>query len=162
TLALGMPPSPASAGMADAVPAPATGWLAGKSVLVVDDVATNRMVAAAYLQSLGVRVSEAASGQAALSALKQALPDLVLLDMNMPGLDGLETLRRIRDLTGPTTRLPVIAMTADAMEEQRQHYLASGVDGYLAKPILPERLAEELNRQLCPGNQGPTSANSGR
>jgi CheY-like chemotaxis protein len=71
--------------------------------------------------------------------------DLVLLDMNMPGMDGTETLQRIRAMPG-RTRLAVIAMTADATEEHRRRYLAAGMDGYLAKPLTPESVAEMLAR----------------
>jgi CheY-like chemotaxis protein len=71
--------------------------------------------------------------------------DLVLLDMNMPGMDGTETLQRIRAMPG-RTRLAVIAMTADATEAHRRRYLAAGMDGYLAKPLTPESVAEMLAR----------------
>ncbi|WP_141703051.1 response regulator, partial [Cereibacter johrii] len=116
--------------------------------LVVDDISTNRLVAAAYLQLFGVRTIEAQSGPDALALLEREPVDLVLLDMNMPGMDGLETLRRIRAMPGPAASLPVVAMTADATEEQRDMYLGSGLTGYVAKPVTPDRMAAELARVL--------------
>ncbi|MDZ4134277.1 MAG: response regulator, partial [Paracoccaceae bacterium] len=70
--------------------------------------------------------------------------DLVLLDMNMPGMDGRETFRRIRALHGPGAAVPVIAMTANAMDVHRRTYLRHGVNGFLAKPITPARIEAEL------------------
>lgn len=116
---------------------------AGLCVLVVDDIATNRLVAKAHLHLHGIKTEEADSGAEALARLRQNGIDLVLLDMNMPGMDGIETLQRIRALPG-RTRLPVIAMTADATEAHRRRYLAAGMDGYLAKPLTPESVAEML------------------
>ncbi len=123
--------------------------LAGRRVLVVDDVGTNRMVAAACLRLLGAEPGEAGSGAAALAAVGADRWDAVLLDMNMPGMDGLETLRRLRALPGAAGRLPVVAMTADAMPGLRTQYLAAGLDGYLAKPVSPERLADALAAVLA-------------
>lgn len=117
-------------------------------VLVVDDIATNRLVARAHLTLLGAETEEAASGEEAIAALSRNLPDLVFLDMNMPGLDGTATLRRIRTLPSRAARLPVIAMTADATEAHRSRYLAAGLDGYLAKPLTPETLREVLARHI--------------
>ncbi|MCE6961470.1 response regulator [Cereibacter sphaeroides] len=126
----------------------AEGWLAGHLVLVVDDIATNRLVAAAYLKLFGIRTIEVPSGSAALEALMREPVDLVLLDMNMPDMDGLETFQRIRALPEPARHVPVVAMTADAMEDQRDGYLAAGLDGYIAKPVTPDRIAAELLRAL--------------
>ncbi|WP_050528547.1 response regulator [Pseudorhodobacter aquimaris] len=127
-----------------AAPAPLPATTAGLTVLVVDDVTTNRLVAATYLRMLGAKMLEAASGAEALEILERSNPDLVLLDMNMPDMSGLETLAKIRTLPGDIASLPVIAMTADAMAEHRAYYLASGLDGYLAKPITPTRIEAEV------------------
>jgi CheY-like chemotaxis protein len=116
-------------------------------VLVVDDIATNRLVAKAHLHLHGITVEEAASGVEALARLQQNGIDLVLLDMNMPGMDGIETLQRLRSLPGCAS-LPVIAMTADATEAHRKRYLAAGMNGYLAKPLTPEAVAEMLRLYL--------------
>ncbi len=117
-------------------------------VLVVDDIATNRLVAATYLRMLGAGTVEATGGEEALRLLLRDLPDLVLLDMNMPGMDGRETIRRIRALPDAAGRVPVIAMTADALSDHRAEYLASGVDGYLAKPLNPDRISAEIAEVL--------------
>lgn len=117
--------------------------------MVVDDIATNRLVARAHLALYGVTVLEAASGAAALEMICAAAPDLVLLDMNMPGLDGLATLKKIRALPSLAARLPVIAMTADTTTDHRRTYLEAGLDGYLAKPLTPEAVADVLAFHLC-------------
>lgn len=120
--------------------------LVGRSILVVDDIATNRLVAASYLAHSGARVIEAAGGAEAVQIMAGGGIDLVLLDMNMPGLDGPQTLRKIRALPG--VQVPVLAMTADAMPSQREGYLAAGMDDHLAKPLSPQVLAAALRRHL--------------
>lgn len=137
--------------LADIAPRPAEPPLnlAGRLVLVVDDIATNRLVAATYLRQLGATVSEADSGAAALDVVAAERPCAILLDMNMPGMDGIETLGRLRALPGPVARVPVIAMTADATETHRRLYLASGMDGYVSKPLTPDRLTEALRPHLA-------------
>ena len=131
-------------------PPPATdhSQLAGLRVLVVDDIGTNRLVAKAHLQLLGITTEEAASGEDALEKIKENPPDLVLLDMNMPGMDGTATLKQIRTLPSRAARLPVVAMTADATEAHRRRYLAAGLDDYMAKPLTPELVSSVLMRCL--------------
>ena len=121
---------------------------AGLRVLVIDDIATNRLVASTYLRMLGATMIEAESGAKALEILARERPDLVLLDMNMPEMNGLQTLEKIRALPDGAGKLPVIAMTADALEDQRTLYLSSGVDGYLAKPVNPARIEAEIKAVL--------------
>lgn len=123
--------------------------LAGRAVLVVDDVATNRLVAAAYLQELGARAILASSGLEALDVLAGEEVDLVLLDMNMPGLDGFATAARARQMGGRASSVPIVAMTADVLEDQIKALRAAGFDGYLPKPLLPESLAAEMTRHLA-------------
>jgi CheY-like chemotaxis protein len=132
-----------------ATAADSAGPLAGCRVLVVDDIATNRMVASAYLGLLGAQSVEAASGTRALELAGDPALDLVLLDMNMPGMDGLETFRRLRAMDGAVAALPVVAMTADAMPEHRRACLEAGMDGYVSKPMSPDALAKELLRVLA-------------
>lgn len=131
------------------------GGLAGLRVLVVDDLATNRLVALTCLRLLGITATEAASGTEALARLRKAPADVVLLDMNMPDMDGIATLRAIRAEAPGATRPAVIAMTADALPEDRARYLAAGMDGYLAKPVTPERIAEALAAVLLPKATAP-------
>jgi CheY-like chemotaxis protein len=115
-------------------------------ILVVDDIATNRLVAGQLLASAGARVVEAASGPEALARLAQGGIDAVLLDLMMPGMDGQETLFRIREAHGRT--IPVVAMTADVLAIRRDDILRERLDGFLAKPILPETLREVLAKVL--------------
>ncbi len=122
--------------------------LQDRMILVVDDIATNRLVASQLLMATGARVIEAASGPEALERLAQGGVDVVLLDLMMPGMDGAETLRRIRASYG--NRVPVIAMTADVLAVRRDDQLRVALDGFLAKPILPEALREALRRVLPP------------
>ena len=108
--------------------------LDGLSVLLVDDNEVNRIVARCFLEPHGARVAEAASGQQALELFENEHFDLVLLDAHMPGMNGLETLARLRSQpAGATT--PVIALTADALHGDRERYLAAGMDGYVSKPV---------------------------
>ena len=110
------------------------------TVLVVDDIPTNRMVAATYLGLWRAQVTQASGGAEAIAMITAQPPDLVLLDMNMPGLDGPQTLALIRALPAPLARLPVVAMTADATDAHRTQYLRAGFDGYVAKPLTPQTL----------------------
>ena len=114
--------------------------LSGFRVLVIDDIATNRLVAATYLGLWQAQVSQAVGGAEAVAMINADPPDLVLLDMNMPGLDGAATLALIRALPGRCALLPVVAMTADASDAHRAQYIAAGFDGYVAKPLTPETL----------------------
>ena len=124
--------------------------MAAFRVLVVDDIATNRLVAKAHLRLYGVVTEEAGSGAEAVECIRLNPPDLVLLDMNMPELDGIATLKRIRTLPSRAAKVPVVAMTADATETHRRKYLDAGMDGYLSKPLTPEAVADILSRFLGP------------
>ncbi len=108
---------------------------AGKRILVADDHPVNRMVVRIFLSPHGYDVVEAHDGQHALTKLEQQAFDLVLMDAHMPVMDGIETVRRIRASGQSWARLPVIALTADAMPGDRDRYLGAGMNGYLAKPV---------------------------
>jgi signal transduction histidine kinase/ActR/RegA family two-component response regulator len=135
------PPPPA------APAAPSALDLTGRRILVVDDIATNRMVACAYVQLLGAITDQAMNGAEALQAIRAHRPDLVLLDLHMPGLSGFETLAKIRALAGPA--LPVLAMTADVSPQMRQRLHGAGLDGFLAKPLTAETVAAALAPHLA-------------
>lgn len=126
-------------------------------VLVVDDLATNRLVAKLYLERLGAETTEAADGAAALVALRAAPFDAVLLDMRMPEIDGAETLARIRASGAPWSGIYVIAMTADAREEDCQRALSLGFNDYLAKPIDGARLRHALAAAAISRNPRPAT-----
>jgi two-component system cell cycle response regulator DivK len=106
------------------------------SVLIVDDQAPFRSAARAVLAlSPGfAAVAEADSGEAAVAAAAELTPALVLMDIHLPGIDGIEALRRLR-ADAATRSIPVIAVTASAMTHDRQKILAAGFDGYQSKPI---------------------------
>jgi CheY-like chemotaxis protein len=121
------------------VPAPRSP--AGILVLVVDDVLSNRRLAEALLRQAGYSVWLAANGAAALEAMQHdLLPDVVLMDVYMPGMDGLATSRRIRALPGRAGQVPIIAVTADASADRMPAYLAAGMNGAVTKPIDMEEL----------------------
>ena len=118
-------------------------------ILVVEDNEDNRRILVLRLRHFGTfDVREATNGQAALECIIQNPPDLVLLDLKLPVLDGWETSRRIRALPAPLSQLPIIAVTAHAMMEDRDKALAAGCDEYIAKPINFRELQEKLERLL--------------
>ncbi|MBP9181585.1 MAG: response regulator [Fuscovulum sp.] len=122
--------------------------LTGHSILVVDDIDSNRLVARTYLRGWGAHVVDAADGETALAIMAAEDVDLILLDMNMPGIDGFETTRRARLMGGRMSALPIVAMTAEVTEDRVRAFREVGCDGHVPKPVLPERLAEELRRLL--------------
>jgi len=147
-------------------------------ILLVEDNEVNRLVAEGMLRKLGVRTDAAANGASALAALERERYDLILMDVQMPVMDGLDATRRIRsqesalrsqtsdvssqtsedhpgegstksDLRPQTTgRIPIIAMTAHAMQGDREKCLAAGMDDYVSKPISPQALANVLAKWL--------------
>ena len=116
-------------------------------VLLADDSATNRLLAARILEKRGHRVMQVEDGAAAVEAVAAYDFDVVLMDVQMPQVDGLEATRTIREWEGDTdaARLPIIALTAHAMGSDRDACHAAGMDGYLAKPFRAEQLASRLN-----------------
>lgn len=122
-------------------------------ILVAEDNAVNRELLRELLESRGYTVSEACDGQEALHMIEQAQPELLLLDIGMPLLDGFAVIRRIRE-NPRLAALPVVAVTAYAMQGDREKILKSGFDGYLSKPLNPSSLAEELDRLLTKQDQG--------
>jgi PAS domain S-box-containing protein len=113
-------------------------------VLLAEDNLVNQKVALGLLGRLGHQVTVAADGAQALAAVQQAEFDVVLMDMQMPGMDGLEATRRIRALPGPQSELPIIAMTANALKGDDQRCLEAGMNDYLAKPVDPDALFRKL------------------
>jgi signal transduction histidine kinase/CheY-like chemotaxis protein len=113
-------------------------------ILAVDDNASNRAVIEALLHSLGLAVTLACNGAEALEALASTPVDLVLMDINMPVMNGLDALAAIRGGRAGDPRVRVVALTADAMAGDRERYLGKGFDGHLSKPIQPSALIEAL------------------
>ena len=113
------------------------------SILLVEDNPVNQLVGLQMLQRLGYTATLAADGQAAIDAQVAGLPDVVLMDVQMPGLDGVEATRRIRQGVA-TVRPRIVAVTANASDSDRRHYLEAGMDGHLSKPFSLGELAAVL------------------
>jgi signal transduction histidine kinase/CheY-like chemotaxis protein len=122
--------------------------LRGKRALVVDDNRINRRVARLFVEPVGLEVVEASGGAEALEQLQKEPIDIVLLDIHMPKMDGPETLRHIRALGGRHEKVPVIALTADAMAGDRKRYMAEGMSDYVSKPIDERELIATITRCL--------------
>jgi CheY-like chemotaxis protein/HPt (histidine-containing phosphotransfer) domain-containing protein len=133
-------------------------------VLLVEDNTTNQLVATRMLKKLGYRADSAANGREALDAIAAGAYDAVLMDCQMPEMDGYEATRQLRRLEQTTGgHLPVIAMTAAAMAGDREACLAAGMDDYISKPVRTEAIAEALARWVgrkdasapAPASSGP-------
>lgn len=109
-------------------------------VLVAEDNHINQMLAAAYLEQFGLTFDIVGDGQAALDAVQKAPYDAVLMDVMMPVMDGVDATKAIRALGGHYAHLPIIALTANAMKDQEEHYLKSGMTSYISKPLRADRL----------------------
>ncbi len=127
-----------------------------KSIAVVEDNADNRLLVDAIL---GERydLQEYETGSEALDGMTRVRPDLVLLDVSLPGMDGIEVVARLR--SDPVlAEIPIVALTAHAMTGDRERYLASGFDAYVAKPIVDENvLIDAIERLLRHGRRGAAS-----
>ena len=123
----------------------ATSGQCSRDILLVEDNPVNQALAVRLLQKKGHRVEVAANGREALQKFKSGHFDLVLMDVQMPEMDGFETTAAIRDLEKATGgHMPIIAMTAHAMKGDRERCLAAGMDGYVAKPVRPAQLFEAI------------------
>jgi len=124
--------------------------VAGRALrlLVVDDVAMNRDIAGAFLLATGHEVAYAEGGLEAVAAVATMDFDLVLMDVRMPEVDGLEATRRIRALGGVRGGVPIVAMTAQAFTEQVRECRKAGMDGHVTKPFTPERLRDAVVRGI--------------
>ncbi len=121
-----------------------------KQILIVDDNAVNRAVATAILKKFGYNSDTAENGQNAIYKLKETRFDLVLMDLQMPVIDGFEATKEIRRSQSEVlnSQLPIIALTANALKGTREKCLAAGMDDYLIKPIKPESVLSTLNKWL--------------
>ena len=121
-------------------------------LLVADDNAINQNVATGLLARLGHRADVANDGGQAVILVERGNYDLVLMDIQMPEVDGIQATKAIRALKGPKSATPIIAMTANAMAGDRETYLAAGMDDYIAKPISRRALQSLLDRWACVDN----------
>jgi signal transduction histidine kinase/DNA-binding response OmpR family regulator len=119
-------------------------------ILLADDQHPNRLLAESMLRRLGVRASSVADGQEAVEAVQRGNYDLIFMDMQMPGMDGVEATRQIRRLEAEQglSRTPIVAMTANAMKSDREACLQAGMDEHLPKPISLASLDEQLRRWI--------------
>jgi two-component system cell cycle response regulator DivK len=123
--------------------------MAGEQVLVVEDNEKNMKLFRDVLQATGYRTLEATTGGLAVELAAEHVPDLVLMDIQLPDIDGLEALARLR-ADQRTASIPVLALTAQAMHGERERFLAAGFDGYVAKPVNVVELLETVKRH-CDG-----------
>lgn len=129
-----------------------------RRVLVVDDIAINRDIASSFLQSAGHIVTCAESGRDAIEAVVLADFDLVMMDIRMPEMDGLEATRRIRALEGGRGRVPIIALTAQVFTEQVEACRKAGMDGHVIKPFSLETLLAAVATDYGAGRSMPPAA----
>ncbi|HEV7353479.1 MAG TPA: ATP-binding protein [Brevundimonas sp.] len=120
-------------------------------VLIADDNATNRFVAGKLLETFGCTHESVEDGAAAVAAVRARPFDLVLMDIKMPGMDGVAATRAIRELPAPCGRLPILALTANADPHDAVGYRLAGMDGVVEKPIRPQALLDAIRRALGPG-----------
>jgi len=130
-------------------------------ILLVEDEPLNRLLAGDLLKRLGYRVREAEHGYAALKSVTRRAPDLILMDLQMPGIDGLEATRRLRRRPDGQ-HIPVIAMTAHAHDADRGQCLQAGMDDHISKPINREHLHSVLARHLLDREAGRAVPTAGR
>lgn len=116
-----------------------------RTVLLVEDNEDNLAVYRTMLEHVGYRVIEARDGEEGVSRAHEEHPDLILMDISIPKIDGWEATRRLKTAED-TQDIPIIALTAHALEEDRQAAMEVGCDGYLAKPVEPRRVVEEAER----------------
>jgi CheY-like chemotaxis protein len=124
-------------------------------VLVTEDNDAIRMLITAMLSRNGHSVTEANDGRAAVAAVRLAKPDIILMDMQMPVMDGPSAMRIIRMEESASARIPIIALTADALKENRAAYLAAGAESLLVKPIDWQVLFSEMDRLTAPSRHAP-------
>lgn len=116
-------------------------------VLIVDDNERNRRLARDVLRHAGVRTLEAANAAEALALAAAAQPDVILMDIRLPDLDGTEAARRLKE-DAATAAIPIVALTSFAMKGDREWFLAAGFDGYLEKPISVREFPSQV-RGFC-------------
>jgi PAS domain S-box-containing protein len=117
-------------------------------VLLAEDNPANQLIAQAMLERMGLQIDVVANGHEAIEALRTRPYDLVLMDVNMPGMDGIEATRVIREMTGELASIPIVAMTALAMTGDREMLLSKGMDDYVSKPVIKKELHATIVRAM--------------
>ena len=121
--------------------------MAGESILIVEDNEKNLKLVRDVLQFKGYRTLEAETAEDGIALAQSHRPDLILMDIRLPGTDGVTALRRLRSEPS-TASIPVVALTAFAMKDDRERFLGAGFDGYIDKPIDIKVFPEQV-RQFC-------------
>jgi two-component system cell cycle response regulator DivK len=121
--------------------------MAHELILIVDDNEQNRELAREVLEFAGFRTLEAASGVEGLSLAFEHHPDLILMDIRMPDLNGTDVVRKLRE-DERTAKIPVVALTSSTMKGDRERFLADGFDGYLEKPIRVREFPDQVRSYL--------------
>lgn len=119
-------------------------------VLVVDDFADNREMYSEYLSFSGYDVIEAQNGKEAVEAAQERMPDIIIMDLSLPVMDGWEATRRLK-ANERTRQIPVVALTGHALAGHSKGAREAGCDSFLAKPCLPDQLVAEIKRMLAEG-----------
>ena len=143
------PAAPRKRGAAAAASASAASETAAHRILLVEDSPTNRAVVEAFLEDLPVTLDMAENGQEGVDRAAATVYDLVLMDMAMPVMDGLTATRQIRKLPGLNGKVPILALTANAMASDRESCLAAGMNDYLSKPLNLAGLVDSVRRWLA-------------
>ncbi|KQW53040.1 hypothetical protein ASC77_01695 [Nocardioides sp. Root1257] len=125
--------------------------MSGRRILVVEDNPRNLKLVRDVLTHFGFEVTGATTGEDGVRLATEIEPDLILMDLQLPGIDGSEALRRLRAVESIRT-VPVVAVTAFAMDDDRERALACGFDGYVAKPISVRDLPHQVEHFLRPGS----------
>jgi CheY-like chemotaxis protein len=123
---------------------------AGQTLLLVEDNEDNRIIYSTVLRHLGYQVLEAQDGVQAVALARSEHPDLILMDISIPHIDGWEATRQLKG-DEATAGIPIVALTAHALPEDRERAREVGCDGYLTKPVEPTRVIEEVRRFLRSG-----------
>jgi CheY-like chemotaxis protein/HPt (histidine-containing phosphotransfer) domain-containing protein len=145
TLPRGEPGAGISAAASDSLPAPRRA-----RILLAEDVEVNQEIARAVLESAGHTVDVVSDGSEAIMAVQENAYDLILMDVQMPVVDGVMATHRIRELDGPARDVPIIAMTANVLPEQVAKFRRAGMSGHVGKPFKREELYEAIDRALHP------------
>jgi len=116
-------------------------------ILIVEDNEKNMKLVRDVLQAKGYATIEAVTGEDGVRLATELKPDLILMDIQLPGIDGIEALRRLR-ANPETAKIPAVAVTASVMQQDRKHIMEAGFDGYLGKPIGLKELLETVRRML--------------
>lgn len=128
----------------------------GRTVLVVDDSSDNRVVCGALLEFMGFRVVEATNGDEGVREARQCMPDLIVMDVAMPVMDGIEATRLLKR-DPRTAGIPLLILSAHDTAAVRRDAVRAGCDAFLTKPAAPQRVLQELERLLSTDRQGTLS-----